>query len=44
MDQDIKLPKIPKDQNPSRRPSEDKVREDADKWALSRGLQPPTYP
>lgn len=42
MDKDIKLPKIPKDSKPSKRPSEDEVRENADKWALSRGLQPPT--
>ncbi len=41
MNKDIKLPKIPKDTKPPKRSSQDSVRENADKWALSTGLQPP---
>jgi hypothetical protein len=41
MDHKIQFPKIPKDSKPSRRPSQDEVRENADKWASSSGLQPP---
>ena len=41
MDKEIKLPKIPRDSQPPKRSSQDKVRENADKWALSSGLQPP---
>ena len=42
MDKKIQLPKIPKDNSrPPLRPSQDDVRENADKWAMSPGLQPP---
>ena len=41
MEKEAKLPKIPKDSKPPKRPSQDSVRENADKWAMSAGLQPP---
>jgi hypothetical protein len=41
MNKEIQLPKIPKDSRPAKRPSQDEVRENADKWATSPGLQPP---
>jgi hypothetical protein len=41
MNQESKQPKIPKDTKPATRPSQDSVRENAEKWALSTGLQPP---
>jgi hypothetical protein len=41
MEKETKLPKIPKGSKPPVRPSQDSVRENADKWAMSSGLQPP---
>jgi len=41
MDKEIRLPKLPKDAKPSKRPSYEKVIENLDKWAMSPGLQPP---
>ena len=41
MDKEIKLPKLPKDSKPPRRPSHQRVIENLDKWATSPGLQPP---
>jgi len=41
MDKEIKLPKLPKDTKPPKRPSYEKVIENLDKWATSPGLQPP---
>jgi hypothetical protein len=42
MEKRIQFPKIPKDESkPPVRPSQDEVRENADKWAFSSGLQPP---
>ena len=37
----IEIPKIPKGPKPAVRPSQDEVRENAEKWAFSPGLQPP---
>jgi hypothetical protein len=41
MDNELKLPKLPKDSKAPRRPSYDRVIENLDKWATSPGLQPP---
>ena len=41
MDKKIQFPKIPKDSKPPVRPSQDTVRENAERWASSPGLQPP---
>jgi hypothetical protein len=41
MDNELKLPKLPKDSKAPRRPSYDRVIENLDKWAMSPGLQPP---
>jgi hypothetical protein len=41
MSRENQLPKIPKGSETPRRPSQDQVRENADKWAMSAGLQPP---
>jgi hypothetical protein len=41
MDKEIKLPKLPKDSKPPKRPSYEKVIENLEKWATSPGLQPP---
>jgi hypothetical protein len=41
MPHETQLPKIPKGPENPRRPSQDHVRENADKWAMSAGLQPP---
>jgi hypothetical protein len=41
MDKEIKLPTLPNDAKPPRRPSHQRVIENLDKWAMSPGLQPP---
>jgi hypothetical protein len=41
MDKKIQFPRIPKDSKSPARPSQDEVRENAEKWASSPGLQPP---
>ncbi|HEY3794360.1 MAG TPA: hypothetical protein VGM09_21255 [Bradyrhizobium sp.] len=42
MDKQTKLPASPKEsQPPTKRPSQDRVLENLDRWANSPGLQPP---
>lgn len=41
MNNDMKLPRPPKDTKTPSRPSHERVMENLDKWANSPGLQPP---